>query len=124
MKSLGNATYVAIGEIGMKTNKTKRGVYSIGIKLANAIALLMFVFAGTPVAVAQSSVDTMLQQADLVFDGVVTDRQYRFSTKSTDSDPDPTPYTFVTYRINSILKGNYQGNTVILRFMGGPINAN
>lgn len=61
--------------------------------------------------------DNMLRRAELVFEGTVTDVQYRLSTE--DQGHPATPYTFITYRINALLKGNYSAGTITLRFLGG-----
>ncbi|MAA60919.1 MAG: hypothetical protein CMK79_12315, partial [Pseudomonadales bacterium] len=65
-----------------------------------------------------STVDEKVVAAQLVFEGVVVDVQTRFAERENESDP-AVPYRFVTYNINRILKGNYQSDTVTLRFMGG-----
>lgn len=75
-----------------------------------------------PRAFAQSTLDGMLQAADFVFEGVVTETQNRMSAKLSADDPEPTPYTFVTYRVSRILKGSHTGPTLTLRFKGGAID--
>jgi hypothetical protein len=57
-------------------------------------------------------------QADLVFRGVVQGIQYRLSQPD---GPEGTrvPYTFVTYRVDEVLRGENPGGQVTLRFIGG-----
>lgn len=72
---------------------------------------------GAPQAGAQS-IDQLVQQAEFIFEGKVIDVQYQFSQKST-GEPSGVPYTFVTYQIYGIQKGNYGAGTITLRFIGG-----
>ncbi len=65
------------------------------------------------------SIDEKLLDADFVFRGVVTKVQYRYSSAE-NAGAANIPYTFVTYRVHSILKGNYSQSLATLRFMGGP----
>lgn len=60
---------------------------------------------------------SMKARADLVFQGEVVDLQYVQSTPR--EDQVALPHTFVTYRVDSVLKGNAGGETVTLRFLGG-----
>lgn len=60
---------------------------------------------------------TMIDQADLVFRGVVTDVTYKNSTPTTPQSPSQ-PYTFVTYAIYEVLSGSYTDNSITLRFFG------
>lgn len=57
------------------------------------------------------------QEAELVFQGQVVDIQYVQSTPR--GDQVGLPHTFVTYRVDSVLKGTSAGETVTLRFLGG-----
>lgn len=73
---------------------------------------------------AASDVDRSLpskaEQAHFIFQGVVTGVEYRLSDPSPEGAPQ-LPYTFVTYRIDELLKGEPQGqSSVTLRFLGGP----
>jgi hypothetical protein len=67
----------------------------------------------------QTDLGLMLRKADLVFDGTVSNVQYRIS--STDqAHPVAIPHTFVTFQVNQVLKGQVAGSTICLRFAGGP----
>jgi hypothetical protein len=67
------------------------------------------------------NIDEMTEQSDFVFEGTVTRVDYRFVTPTTEDGPNqPFPYTYVTYQVNNIYKGNSRSSTVTLRFAGGP----
>ena len=51
-------------------------------------------------------------QSDLIFKGTITAIEYRNSREG-------IPHTFVTYRIDNVLKGAYGARTLTLRFVGG-----
>lgn len=86
---------------------------SIRMKTAIAAALILAgraVCAQTPpegAPLADLSAD-----ADLVFQGTVTGIQYAASVEG-------IPHTFVTYRVEDVLKGAYSAPTLTLRFIGG-----
>jgi GEVED domain/Domain of unknown function DUF11 len=61
----------------------------------------------------------MLREADLVFEGTVTDIQYRQS-RSDDTGAIALPHTFVRFQVNGVLKGQFAGQSLCLRFLGGP----
>jgi hypothetical protein len=60
----------------------------------------------------------MLKRADLVFEGVVERVEYAFSDPQGGTHP-RIPHTFVTYRIEDVIRGDVQGDTITLRFIGG-----
>jgi hypothetical protein len=60
----------------------------------------------------------MLKRADLVFEGVVERVEYAFSDPQGGTRP-RIPHTFVTYRIADVIRGDVQGDTITLRFIGG-----
>jgi hypothetical protein len=60
----------------------------------------------------------LLRSADLVFAGVVEKVEYAFSDARGGKRP-RTPHTFVTYRIEDVLRGHAPGETITLRFIGG-----
>lgn len=64
------------------------------------------------------ALSTYVAEADLVFHGVVENIQYARSTPRA-ADETEVPYTFVTYRVASPMKGADPGPTVTLRFVGG-----
>lgn len=51
-------------------------------------------------------------QSDLIFKGTITAIEYRNSTEG-------VPHTFVTYRVDNVVKGTYGARTLTLRFVGG-----
>ena len=65
------------------------------------------------------NVDKMAAQADAVFQGTVIDIDYRYSEPS-ENQP-ALPHTFVTFEVEELLHGNVPGNTLTLRFLGGPL---
>ena len=60
----------------------------------------------------------LVKKADLVFAGVVEKVEYSFSDAEGGKRP-RIPHTFVTYRIEDVLRGNAPGETITLRFIGG-----
>ena len=58
------------------------------------------------------------EQADLVFYGEVVDLQNVMSEHAGANQPS-LPFTFVTYRVDSVVKGSYAGKYATLRFIGG-----
>lgn len=57
-------------------------------------------------------------QADLVIEGQIVDIRYAKSQDAGLGRPS-LPYTFVSYRVDSVLKGRTTGPVVTLRFIGG-----
>lgn len=86
---------------------------SIRMKTAIAAALIL---AGRAVCAQTPSEGAPLADlsadADLVFQGTVTGIQYAASVEG-------IPHTFVTYRVEDVLKGAYSAPTLTLRFIGG-----
>jgi len=60
-----------------------------------------------------------LGAADGVIHGTVTMIDYRMSTKK-NPDDETLPYAFVTYKIHEKVSGRIDGDTLTLRFIGGP----
>jgi hypothetical protein len=60
----------------------------------------------------RSEIFQLLSNADVVFRGKVEEVNYRKAK-------DGTPYTFVTYRVQKRIRGDFQ-RKVTLRFVGGP----
>lgn len=60
----------------------------------------------------------LLRRAELVFDGVVTSVQYRNSDVNSDQT-NSLPFTFVTFAVNEVFKGQLQGTNFCLRLIGG-----
>jgi hypothetical protein len=76
-----------------------------------------------------TELDEAVRNAELVFEGEVIGIEYASSMNNGQGELDPDadgtedrgelPHTFVTYRISESFKGNYQEETVTLRFLGG-----
>jgi len=67
-------------------------------------------------------IEQQLLDAEFVFQGAVVNVQRRFAQKENTGDIG-VPYTFVTYRVERVLKGNYAQPLATLRFRGGPAEA-
>jgi hypothetical protein len=66
----------------------------------------------------------LVEQADLIFAGVVADVQYRNSDISGPDDV-ALPHTFVTFAVENVLKGSVaNGSHITLRFEGGRAGQN
>ena len=57
-------------------------------------------------------IDNLYRKSDIIFYGKVIDVSYKVSKNG-------MPYTYVSYKINKIIKGLYEGNEITLRFIGG-----
>ena len=63
---------------------------------------------------------TMTEEADLIFQGVVSKVEYGMA-KGTEPEDAELPQTFVTFQLEDVEKGkSSEGNAVTLRFLGGP----
>lgn len=86
---------------------------STRIKSAIATVLLLAgAAAGAQSGPEEASLASLSGDADLVFQGTVTDISYGASVEG-------IPHTFVTYQVEDVLKGNYTAPTLTLRFIGG-----
>jgi hypothetical protein len=61
-------------------------------------------------------IDKVAAEAEFVFEGVVINSETRQNSNS------GIISTYVTFQINDIVKGDYSGNSVELKFMGGAFN--
>jgi hypothetical protein len=79
-------------------------------------SLLLSVLAVTKTT-AQPTLDTLVGQSDLVFQGVVEGIDYSMSNPG---GPEGTsvPYTYVTYRVTKVFRGAAE-DMITLRFIGG-----
>jgi hypothetical protein len=80
------------------------------------LAIVSVVIAVPSSAQAENTFENKLQEADLVFEGVVESVTYRAMELS---NGESLPYTFVTYSVNDVLKGDPDQQEVTLRFLGG-----
>ena len=70
--------------------------------------------------VPEKSLRTMTEDADLIFQGVVSKVEYGMAP-GTESEDAELPQTFVTFQMEDVEKGqSSEGKTVTLRFLGGP----
>ena len=102
-------------------SQTRRAISTMGWITALAVAGLACF---NPVAHAheppRTSLRTMTDQAELIFQGVVSKVEYGM-VQGTESEEGELPQTFVTYQIENIEKGQaIEGKNVTLRFLGGP----
>ncbi|MGR9107226.1 MAG: hypothetical protein ACU843_09880 [Gammaproteobacteria bacterium] len=68
----------------------------------------------------ESDLSDFVQKADLIFEGTVVNVEYRSSDVAS-QDQVALPHTFVTYQIETPIKGrSEEGNSLTLRFRGGP----
>jgi hypothetical protein len=78
------------------------------------ILLLMPVSDGNATTVREVSMDEMLRQSQLVFEGTVTAVSARENNQK-------RIHTYVTFEVRDIIKGEYHGNVITLRFLGGTV---
>lgn len=87
-------------------------------RAALGIGLLVFA-AGTLAGPTEApTLKQMVVDSDLVFRGVVEGIQYALSEPA-GQEHRRVPYTFVTYRVEEVLRGQAPGETVTLQFIGG-----
>ncbi len=84
--------------------------------IAAAVALALMASSGAAMSQAKpanaSQLEYQTAQSELVFKGTITGIRYRNSNEG-------IQHTFVTYRVDDVLKGAYGAKTVTLRFIGG-----
>lgn len=93
----------------------------------NRALFLLFLSLASFLSPAEATVLTpvterqLVKEAELIFRGVVTQVDYRLSSKPTKENA-RLPHTFVTFTIEQILKGKVSPPTsmITLRFLGGP----
>jgi len=78
------------------------------------ILILIGISNGYSSSIREVSMDEMLQQSQLVFEGTVT------AIKAMENSQKRI-HTYVTFEIEDIIKGEYPGNTLTLRFLGGTV---
>jgi len=75
--------------------------------------MLMPISYGNATSVREVSMDEMLQQSELVFEGTATAVEARVNSQK-------RIHTYVTFEIKDIIKGEYHSN-ITLRFLGGTV---
>lgn len=86
--------------------------------LASLITTALSTAALADHSIAPLSENNLARNAEFVFLGTVAAVDYR-RAESLDGKTPGTPHTFVTYKIEKILKGKAKADTVTLRFVGG-----
>jgi hypothetical protein len=76
--------------------------------------LLMPICYGNATSVREVSVDEMLRQSQLIFEGVVTAVEARENSQK-------RIHSYVTFEIKDIIKGEYHGSSITLSFVGGTM---
>lgn len=82
------------------------------------IFLTVFLIVSSVCTNANEEIQDKIAAADFVFTGTVINVQNRLAETENEAGK-KVPYTFVTYQVNRILKGNHQEQTLTLRFLGG-----
>jgi hypothetical protein len=78
------------------------------------ILLLITISNSNASSVVEVSMDEMLEQSQLVFEGTVTAIIAKENSQK-------RIHTYVTFEVKDIIKGEYPGNTLTLRFLGGTV---
>lgn len=73
---------------------------------------LLWLQVAAATSVREATLEEMLRNSELVFQGRVTGSEIR--------DDGPRPYTRVTFRIEDVIKGTYDSDTLSLDFAGAP----
>ena len=61
--------------------------------------------------------EQMVQEADLIITGVVTNIEYKLS--EVNDAKEQLPFTFLTINVRDVLKGKADNQSIVLRFLGG-----
>jgi len=75
---------------------------------------LMPVFYANATSVSDVSINEMLQKSQFVFEGRVTAAEARENSQK-------RIHTYITFEIMDIIKGEYNSNSITLRFLGGTV---
>ncbi|MGD9850876.1 MAG: hypothetical protein AB7T38_06400 [Nitrospirales bacterium] len=103
------------------TSYKKKAVATLGMATALTwLGLAGFSLTAQAHEVPGKSLRTMTEEADLIFQGVVSKVEYGMA-RGTESEDAELPQTFVTFQMEDVEKGqSSEGKTVTLRFLGGP----
>ncbi|MBC8554128.1 MAG: hypothetical protein H8D23_31345 [Candidatus Brocadiales bacterium] len=88
-------------------------------KTLSLISILVYLFLipipyGHAASVRQVTMDEMLQQCQFVFEGKVLALEAKENSQK-------RIHTYVTFKIQDIIKGEYSSETIILSFLGGTV---
>lgn len=78
------------------------------------ILLLMPAFPAGATSVSEVTMDEMLQKSQFVFEGRVVAREAKQNSQR-------RIHTYVTFEIMDVIKGEYTGGSITLRFLGGTV---
>lgn len=67
---------------------------------------------------AWKNLKKFVAESELVFKGVIRNIQYKLSDPADDGKT-KVPYTYITYDVQELIRGQFEGNQVVLRFIGG-----
>lgn len=93
-----------------------------GILPAIAASTLLLLLAALPckdlyaTSLFSLSIDEVAEDAELIFEGAVLNREARVATAS------GIIHTYVTFSVSEVIKGDYSGAQLELRFTGGEAN--
>jgi len=82
------------------------------------VLLLMSICDGNATTVREVSMDDMLQQSQLIFEGTVTAVEAGANSRA---NSQKRIHTYVTFEIKDVIKGEYPRNIITLRFLGGTV---
>lgn len=100
----------------MKTpNYYQRLILTNWIRFHCLLSLMLLSATAGAATVLGVSLDQMLHRSALVFEGRVTEIETR------PSDTSRMIYTYVTFEILDVIHGDYQEDTIELRFLGGKL---
>ena len=88
-------------------------------RMATALACSLFLFvvpSASATTILGMNIDKVATDAEFVFEGAVINSETRQDRNS------GIISTYVTFQINDIIKGDYSGDSVELKFMGGVFN--
>ncbi len=83
--------------------------------LSLACAVLMLSVSAHATTLRPMDVSELIDRSELIFTGVAIDRQVATSRDGR------YPFTFITFNVQSVLKGDVDGSQLTLRFEGGDI---
>jgi len=78
------------------------------------VMFICLVSNGFATTVLTVSFTDLVQQSEFVFEGTVQNSEARENSNG-------RIHTYITFEINEIIKGDYHGETITLRFLGGTI---
>jgi len=94
---------------------TKRNKAILKFLAFYMLLCLMPISIGNATSIREVSMDEMLQQSQFIFEGTVTAIEARQNSQK-------RIHTYVTLEITDIIEGEYPGNIITLRFLGGTVN--